>query len=78
MGIAIDDVVKVKAFAAELGLNYPALIGGNGAIELSRSFGNRLGALPFTIIVDRAGRINQVQLGPISKTQLNAIIGQLL
>ena len=28
VGIAIDDVPKVEAFAAELGLNYPVLIGG--------------------------------------------------
>jgi thiol-disulfide isomerase/thioredoxin len=78
VGIAIDDAAKVEAFAAELGLNYPALIGGYGAIELSRSFGNRLGALPFTIIVDRAGRINYTQLGPIKEAQLRTIIGQLL
>jgi len=78
VGIAIDEVAKVETFAAELGLNYPVLIGGNGAIELSRSFGNRLGALPFTIIVDRTGRINHTQLGPINETQLKAIIGELL
>jgi thiol-disulfide isomerase/thioredoxin len=78
VGIAIDDTAKVEAFAAELGLNYPALIGGYGAIELSRSFGNRLGALPFTIVVDRAGRISHTQLGPIKEAQLRAIISQLL
>jgi len=78
VGIAIDDVAKVEAFAAELGLNYPVLIGGYGAIELSRSFGNRLGALPFTIIVDRSGRISHTQLGPIKDEHLRAIVGQLL
>jgi len=78
VGIAVDEATKVEAFATELGLNYPALIGGYGAIELSRSFGNRLGALPFTIIVDRAGRISHTQLGPIKETQLRTIINQLL
>ena len=78
VGIAIDDVAKVDAFAAELGLNYPTLIGGYGGIELSRSFGNRLGALPFTIIVDRAGRISHTQLGPIKEAKLRAIVSQLL
>jgi thiol-disulfide isomerase/thioredoxin len=78
VGIAIDDVPKVEAFAAELGLNYPVLIGGYGAIELSRTFGNRLGALPFTIIVDRVGRISHTQLGPIKDAQLRTIISQLL
>jgi thiol-disulfide isomerase/thioredoxin len=78
VGIAIDDVAKVEAFAAELGLNYPVLIGGYGAIELSRTFGNRLGALPFTIIVDRAGRVSHTQLGPIKDAQLRTIVSQLL
>ena len=55
VGIAIDEPAKVKEFAAELGLNYPALIGGFGGVELSKTQGNRLGALPFTIIIDRAG-----------------------
>jgi thiol-disulfide isomerase/thioredoxin len=78
VGIAIDEVAKVEAFAAELGLNYPVLIGGYGAIELSRTFGNRLGALPFTVIVDRAGRISHTQLGPIKDAQLRIIVSQLL
>ena len=78
VGIAIDDAAKVKEFAAELDLNYPALIGGYGAIELSRALGNRLGALPFTIIVDRSGHVNHTQLGPIKEAQLRSIISQLL
>jgi thiol-disulfide isomerase/thioredoxin len=78
VGIAIDDVAKVEAFAAELGLNYPTLIGGYGGIELSRSFGNRLGALPFTIIVDRTGRVSHTQLGPIKEEKLRTIVSQLL
>jgi thiol-disulfide isomerase/thioredoxin len=78
VGIAIDQADKVQAFAAELGLNYPALIGGNGAIELSKTMGNRLGALPFTIIVDRAGRVVHTQLGRLPEAQLMSIVGQLL
>lgn len=78
VGIAIDQADKVQQFAQELGLNYPALIGGYGAIELSRTFGNRLGALPFTIVVDRSGRIAHTQLGPLRDASLRAIVGQLL
>jgi thiol-disulfide isomerase/thioredoxin len=78
VGIAIDQADKVEAFAAELGLNYPALIGGFGAIELSKTMGNRLGALPFTIIVDRAGSVVHTQLGPIKESRLRSIVGQFL
>ncbi len=78
VGIAADDLVKVKAFAEELGLNYPALIGGYGAVELSRSLGNQVGALPYTIFIDRSGRINRTHLGPIKPAQLRSIVGQML
>jgi thiol-disulfide isomerase/thioredoxin len=78
VGIAIDEVEKVKVFGAELGLNYPVLIGGFGAIELSKTMGNRLGALPFTIIVDRSGRVVLTQLGRLKDAQLKSIVAQLL
>jgi peroxiredoxin len=78
VGIAIDQPDKIDAFAKELNLNYPALVGGYGAIELSKSMGNRLGALPFTVIVDRAGRVAHTQLGPLKDTDLRSIISQLL
>jgi thiol-disulfide isomerase/thioredoxin len=78
VGVAIDQVDKVEAFAAELGLNYPALIGGYGAIELSRTMGNRLGALPFTVIIDRTGGVVHTQLGPIKEASLRSIVVQLL
>jgi peroxiredoxin len=78
VGVAIDQADKVQAFATELGLNYPTLIGGYGAVELSKTMGNRLGALPFTIILDRKGRVVHTQLGPLRDSQLRSIISQLL
>ena len=78
VGIAADDATKVDEFARELHLNYPALIGGYGAIELSRTLGNRLSALPFTIIIDRQGRVVHTQLGPLKREPLRAIIDSLL
>ena len=78
IGIAIDQTDKVKQFASEIHLNYPALIGGYGAIQLSKTFGNQLGALPFTVVVDRAGRVVHTQLGPLNDAQLRSMIRQLL
>jgi peroxiredoxin len=78
VGIAVDDPVKVRAFAAEIGLNYPALIGGYGAIELSKTLGNDLSALPFTIVLDRQGRVAHAHLGPLKAAQLNDLLSSLL
>jgi peroxiredoxin len=78
VGIAVDDPVKVRAFAREIGLNYPALIGGYGAIELSKTLGNDLSALPFTIVIDRQGRVAHTQLGPLKAAKLDNLLSKLL
>jgi thiol-disulfide isomerase/thioredoxin len=71
VGIAVDNADKVREFAREIKLNYPALIGGFGAIELSKALGNELAALPFTVVVDRAGSVIHTQLGPVNAAQLD-------
>jgi thiol-disulfide isomerase/thioredoxin len=78
VGIAVDQADKVGRFAQELHLNYPALIGGYEAMEVSQTLGNRLAALPFTIVVDRQGRVAETHLGPLKPKQLRAIISDLL
>ncbi len=78
VGIAIDQADKVSEFEKVLELNYPALIGGYGAIELSKTLGNRLSALPFTVIVDRQGKVAHTQLGRLKPPQLRSILRQLL
>ena len=78
VGIAVDQTDKVRQFAAEIGLNYPALVGGFGAMELSRTLGNTVMALPFTVIVDRQGAIVHTELGILKPEKLDAIVRQLL
>jgi thiol-disulfide isomerase/thioredoxin len=78
VGIAVDQPEKVDRFAKELQLNYPALIGGYDAIDLSQRLGNRLAALPFTIVINRQGRVVQTHLGPVKMDQLRPILADLL
>jgi len=78
VGIAVDQVEKVKPFARELGLNYPTLIGGYGAMELSRTLGNTVMALPFTVVIDRQGNIAYEQLGVIKPEALRRTLETLL
>ena len=78
VGIAVDQADKVEEFAKEIGLNYPALIGGLGAMQLSKTLGNDLMALPFTVIVSRDGKVVHRQLGPLKPPKLQEIVGKLL
>jgi thiol-disulfide isomerase/thioredoxin len=77
VGIAVDNAEKVRQYADELKLNYPTLVGGYGAMELSKAMGNTVMALPFTVIVDKAGRVAHTQLGVLKEAQLLAILKQL-
>lgn len=78
VGIAVDNADKVQQFAKELDLNYPALIGGYEAMDLSRTLGNKLVALPFTLILDRQGKVAYTHLGPVEPDQFRNVITKLL
>lgn len=78
VGIAADNADKVQQFAKEIELNYPALIGGYAAIDLSKDLGNTLVALPFTLILDRQGKVAYTHLGPVKPDKLRAVITKLL
>ena len=78
VGIAVDQADKIDQFAKEIGLNYPALVGGFGAMELSKTLGNNLMALPFTVVVDRQGAIVHTQLGMLKPDKLQSLVKQLL
>lgn len=78
VGIALDQKDKVEAYHKEVGFNYPVLIGGFEAIELSKQAGNRYSALPFTAIIDRSGKIAGTALGGLTQTKLEPIIKPLL
>ncbi len=78
VGIAVDQADKAQQFAKEVNLNYPTLIGGMGALQLSSTLGNDLMALPFTVVVARDGKIAHTQLGPFSQAQLDALVGKLI
>jgi thiol-disulfide isomerase/thioredoxin len=78
VGIAVDKPDKVAQFAKELDLNYPALVGGYEAVDVSKALGNRLAALPFTVILDRESHVAHTQLGPLKPAELRSILANLL
>lgn len=78
VGIAVDQRDKVAKFAKEFDLNYPALIGGYEAMDVAKPLGNRLAGLPFTVVLDRQGRVVHTQLGPLKPAALRSILSKLL
>ncbi len=65
VGIAIDEPDKVRAFAADMHINYPVLIGDVNEVEMSLQLGNRFQGLPFSAIFDRQGKVIHTQSGEL-------------
>ncbi len=78
VGIALDDENKVQDYIATLGLEYPILLGDDDAIRVSEDFGNRLGALPYTAVIDREGFIVRTYRGEVSQNSLERLINNTL
>jgi len=72
LGIGIDSPDKIRRFAAQWPVSYPLLVAQKTGYELSRQFGNRSLALPFTVVVDRNGRIIERTLGRFQAAELRA------
>lgn len=78
VGIAVDDIDKVRAFAQAHRINYPILVGNLEAMELSNLAGNVRGGLPYTLVIDRAGQVRSQHYGGLSEAILTPIIEPLL
>lgn len=74
VGISVDSVDKVREFANEYRIGYPLVIGTMDVVDLTRRLGNKAAGLPYTIVLDRSGRLVKSHLGAISEAELeNAI-----
>ncbi len=78
LGIAIDDPLSVRDFIDPMGVTYPILVGEEAGIGISTAYGNRLGALPFTVFINREGRIISTRRQELSYEQAEALIKPLL
>jgi thiol-disulfide isomerase/thioredoxin len=78
VGIAIDQVDKVKPYAAEMRITYPVLVGELEVMDLARAAGNALGGLPYTVVLDRKGEIARTELGGVTQAKLEEMVQPLL
>jgi hypothetical protein len=47
------------------------------AIELSQRYGNTIGGLPFSAIIDKSGKVTHTIMGELTKDRLISILEQL-
>jgi thiol-disulfide isomerase/thioredoxin len=77
VGISNEEAGRVERFGHDLGINYPLWVGGDEVGELARRLGNRLGALPFTVLIDRQGNVLESRVGPYSEALLESRLSRM-
>jgi len=74
LGLGVDSPDNIRKFSVERPVSYPLLVAGAGGSELSRRFGNRAGGLPYTVVVDRSGRVTRRIVGRFRYQELRDAI----
>ncbi len=78
VAVAIDTLQNVIDFVDPLGIEFPILMGTDDGIAIAREYGNRVGALPYTVIYDRQGRIVYTHRNEMTYAEAAEVIEPLL
>lgn len=70
VGLAIDREAAVREFLKTTPVRFPIALAGLDGSELMSSLGNRQGGLPFTLVIDREGMVQQRRLGETHEEDL--------
>ena len=71
LGLAVDDAAPVRAFVHKHSITYPVFANRQAAVRLSKAYGDDIGALPYTVLISRHGRILHSQAGRLSAQTLH-------
>jgi thiol-disulfide isomerase/thioredoxin len=72
LGLAIDRVDSVERFLAHSPVSFPVAMAGVPGIDMTRSLGNLMGGLPFTVVFDADGVVVHRKMGRISAGDLRS------
>jgi len=78
IGVAIDEKQKTQDFIDTFGVTYPILYGADNAIAVATAYGDRLGMLPWTVVIDRQGSIVYTQAGEFTRQHIESVLHPLL
>ena len=66
LGIAIDEADAVSEYVRQIGMTYETLVGQMDAIDVVTAYGNRIGALPYTVIIGPDNKIKWIHAGEVT------------
>lgn len=71
LGIGLeDDATAVSAFMKQHKMDYTVLLTGNQGTPLMQALGNKQGGLPYTLFIDRQGRVVGKKIGLLRQADL--------
>jgi thiol-disulfide isomerase/thioredoxin len=78
VGIANDEVNKVREFVKHTPVTYPLLIGNFNDFGITVDLGNTAMGLPFTVVLDREGKLQEATLGRVEEKALVRLLDGLV
>ena len=75
VGIAIDKPEKVIQFVAELGIDFPIMVGQSEAYEIMKILGNEALTLPYTILINEEGEVIWSKNTELNHGDMDEIMG---
>jgi peroxiredoxin len=78
VAVAVDELAETKAFIDTFGIEFPILIGQDEAVAAGREYGNRIGALPYSVLIDRDGIVRETPRGEVTETDLDGWLHRYL
>lgn len=79
LGLALDEPAKVADFLDRLPVSYPVAVTDTLAgMRYARALGNDRGLLPYTVFVDRQGRIARIKVGQLKPEEAAELVREIL
>ena len=75
VGIAIDKPEKVTQFVAELGIDFPIMVGQSEAYDVMKALGNEALTLPYTILIDEEGEVVWSKNTELKHSDMDEVLG---
>ena len=75
VGIAIDKPEKVIQFVAELGIDFPIMVGQSEAYDVMKDLGNEALTLPYTILIDEEGQVVWSKNTELKHSDMDEVLG---
>lgn len=74
VGIGIDSASNIQQFLKKVPVAYPLAVAGLAGTDLSRSFGNQAGGLPYTVVIAPDGSVTYRKMGRVTSKELRGVL----